>query len=98
MRAFFYPAVMSAGGVVEPIAERARQLTRCEPRLFPEGSVTGAFCGHRQQLLLMVPVERLVVLFGFVAAFFQSLEDGDLFVGHEVQTVAAEEPQQVAGN
>lgn len=44
----------------------------------------------------MVPVEGLVVLFGFVAALLELLEYGDFVVRHEVQAVTAEEPEQVA--
>lgn len=43
-----------------------------------------------------VPVERFAALFGFVAALVEALEQVDLFVRHEVQAIAAEEPQQVA--
>ena len=53
---------------------------------------------HGQQLFLTVPVERFVVLLGFVPALFQLLEDGNLVIRHEVQAVAAEVPQQVARN
>ena len=57
-----------------------------------------ALVRHAQQLLFQVPVEGLVVLLGFVAAFLELLEDSDFLVGHEVQAVAAEEPEQVARN
>mgnify|MGYP002128422665 CR=1 FL=1 len=59
-------------------------------------SVLAAFRRHGQQLFLAVPVEGLVVLFGFEAALFKALVQLDFLVGHEVQAVATEEPQQVA--
>ncbi len=55
-----------------------------------------AVLGQREQLLFAVPVERFAALFGFVAALVEALEQVDLFVRHEVQAIAAEEPQQVA--
>ena len=58
-------------------------------------SVPGVLFRHAQQLFFVVPVEGLVVLLGFVAAFLEGLEDGDFFVGHVVQAIAAEEPEQV---
>jgi hypothetical protein len=48
---------------------------------------------QRHQLLLLIPVEGLIVLLGFVSPLFQCLVDGDFFVGHVVQAVTGKEPQ-----
>ncbi|MNI72094.1 hypothetical protein D3C73_1280150 [compost metagenome] len=53
---------------------------------------------QRQQLLFLVPVEGLVVLFGFEAAFFQCLVQVDFFIGQVVQAVTGEIPQQIPWN
>ena len=49
-----------------------------------------------QQLLRLMPIERLVVDFGFMTALFQRLVQVKLFIGHEMQAITGEEPQQVA--
>ena len=61
-------------------------------------SVLAVVVRHRQQLFFLVPVEGFVVLFGFETTFFQCLIQVDLIVGHVVQAVAGEVPQQVARN
>jgi hypothetical protein len=50
-------------------------------------------CGIASSCFFLVPVERFVVLFGFKATLFQGLVQVQFFIGHEVQAIAAEEPQ-----
>jgi hypothetical protein len=60
------------------------------------GSVLAVLVRQRQQLLFLIPVERFVVLFGFEAPLFQGLVQVDFIIGHVMQAVTGEIPQQVA--
>src|SRR5690606_21915405 len=64
---------------------------RCRLR----GSAAGL--GH-QQLAGLLPVEFLAPGGGFGHVFIQQLVLGYLLIGHEVQAVTAEVPEQVAGD
>ncbi|MNS28590.1 hypothetical protein D3C72_605720 [compost metagenome] len=59
-------------------------------------SVLAVLVRQRQQLFFLIPVKRFVVLFGFEATFFQRLIQVDFIIGHVVQAVTGEVPQQVA--
>ena len=59
-------------------------------------SVLAVIVRHRQQLFFLIPVERFIVLFGFETTFFQRLVQVDFIIGHVMQAVTGEVPQQVA--
>src|SRR5471032_772687 len=96
LRRSFAGAAEGCGLLIFEHEKRPAWITMRAFCITDSGSVLAVLIGHRQQLFFLIPVERFVVLFGFETTLFQSLIQVDFVIGHVMQAVAGEVPQQVA--